>query len=343
MICGYDVLSRTAISRVHCPIRTAAPVGGRGARPREHHRRAHRLQRRVRAPDGDRSLRGDRRGAGRARRWRRPAPAPAQRRGRPVGRHPAGGHACPRASPAGRTTRAASSPASARAGLVAPALDALVISDVPLGGGLSSSAAFEVATATLLETALGKTLEPTEKARLCRQAEHDYARVPVRDHGPADLRAGRRGGRVADRLPVAADAAGAVRGPVGVAADRQQQRPPFAGRRRLRGADVGLRGGGAEAGRRRAGPGDRRDGRRRRAGAGAAAVPARAPRRERERAHARGGRRAGGRRLARGGRPDVRRATSRCATTTRSAPPSSTRWSSWRPTSASRAASTARA
>jgi galactokinase len=63
-------------------------------------------------------------------------------------------------------------------GLVAPALDALVVSDVPLGGGLSSSAAFEVATATLLETALGKLLEPTEKARLCRQAEHDYARVP---------------------------------------------------------------------------------------------------------------------------------------------------------------------
>ena len=52
------------------------------------------------------------------------------------------------------------------------------MSDVPLGGGLSSSAAFEVATATLLETALGKALEPTEKARLCRQAEHDYARVP---------------------------------------------------------------------------------------------------------------------------------------------------------------------
>ena len=63
-------------------------------------------------------------------------------------------------------------------GLVAPALDALMISDVPLGGGLSSSAAFEVATATLLEAALGTALEPTEKARLCRGAEHDYAQVP---------------------------------------------------------------------------------------------------------------------------------------------------------------------
>jgi galactokinase len=63
-------------------------------------------------------------------------------------------------------------------GLVPPALDALMISDVPLGGGLSSSAAFEVATATLLEAALGKPLDPVEKARLCRKAEHDYALVP---------------------------------------------------------------------------------------------------------------------------------------------------------------------
>lgn len=61
---------------------------------------------------------------------------------------------------------------------VLPALDALVISDVPLGGGLSSSAAFEVATATLLEAALGQALDPVEKARLCREAEHEYARVP---------------------------------------------------------------------------------------------------------------------------------------------------------------------
>jgi len=63
-------------------------------------------------------------------------------------------------------------------GMVPPALDALVISDVPVGGGLSSSAAFEVATATLLEAALGTALDPTEKARLCRVAEHDFAGVP---------------------------------------------------------------------------------------------------------------------------------------------------------------------
>ena len=63
-------------------------------------------------------------------------------------------------------------------GMIPGPLDALVISDVPVGGGLSSSAAFEVATATLLEAALGVALDPAEKARLCRVAEHDFAGVP---------------------------------------------------------------------------------------------------------------------------------------------------------------------
>ncbi len=57
-------------------------------------------------------------------------------------------------------------------------IDAAIVSDVPLGGGLSSSAALEVATATLLEAVTGTTLEPREKARLCRQAEHEFAGVP---------------------------------------------------------------------------------------------------------------------------------------------------------------------
>jgi galactokinase len=63
-------------------------------------------------------------------------------------------------------------------GVDVPSLDVLVSSEVPLGGGLSSSAALEVATATLLEAATGTTLDPREKARLCREAEHDFAGVP---------------------------------------------------------------------------------------------------------------------------------------------------------------------
>jgi len=56
--------------------------------------------------------------------------------------------------------------------------DAMIHSTVPMGGGLSSSAALEVATATLLETITGKTLDPVEKALLCQGAEHKYAGVP---------------------------------------------------------------------------------------------------------------------------------------------------------------------
>jgi galactokinase len=55
---------------------------------------------------------------------------------------------------------------------------ALIHSTVPLGGGLSSSAALEVATATLLETITGHKLDPVEKALLCQKAEHDYAGMP---------------------------------------------------------------------------------------------------------------------------------------------------------------------
>jgi len=43
---------------------------------------------------------------------------------------------------------------------------------------LSSSAALEVCTATLIEAATGKTIDPVEKALLAQKAEHDFAGVP---------------------------------------------------------------------------------------------------------------------------------------------------------------------
>jgi galactokinase len=55
---------------------------------------------------------------------------------------------------------------------------AVIGSDVPVGGGLSSSAALEVATATLVEAMTGKSLELVDKALLCQQAEHEFAGVP---------------------------------------------------------------------------------------------------------------------------------------------------------------------
>jgi galactokinase len=57
-------------------------------------------------------------------------------------------------------------------------LDVLLHSTVPLGSGLSSSAALEVCTATLLEAVMGTTLDPVEKALLCQKAEADFAGVP---------------------------------------------------------------------------------------------------------------------------------------------------------------------
>ena len=59
-----------------------------------------------------------------------------------------------------------------------PPFNALIGSTLPYGGGLASSAALEVATATLLETIAGPPLDPIEKAVLCQQAEHDFAGVP---------------------------------------------------------------------------------------------------------------------------------------------------------------------
>ena len=59
-----------------------------------------------------------------------------------------------------------------------PALDVAFMSTVPLGGGLSSSAALEVCTATLMEAATGKGIDPVEKALIAQTAEHEFAGVP---------------------------------------------------------------------------------------------------------------------------------------------------------------------
>ena len=59
-----------------------------------------------------------------------------------------------------------------------PGFDAFIMSSVPLGAGLSSSAALECAAATLLEGLLDTVLDTKEKALLCQKAEHDFAGVP---------------------------------------------------------------------------------------------------------------------------------------------------------------------
>lgn len=59
------------------------------------------------------------------------------------------------------------------------AFNAVIVSTVPAGSGLSSSAALEVATYTFLEILSGKKPEkPEQKALACQKAEHDFAGVP---------------------------------------------------------------------------------------------------------------------------------------------------------------------
>jgi galactokinase len=64
------------------------------------------------------------------------------------------------------------------AGLNAGPFEAVVVSDLPQGGGLSSSAALEVAVATLIEAMTGCQLDPLQKALLCQKAENDFAGAP---------------------------------------------------------------------------------------------------------------------------------------------------------------------
>jgi len=59
-----------------------------------------------------------------------------------------------------------------------PGFDLYILSSVPGGAGLSSSAALECAMATFLEGLLDTVLETKEKALLAQKAEHDFAFVP---------------------------------------------------------------------------------------------------------------------------------------------------------------------
>ena len=63
-------------------------------------------------------------------------------------------------------------------GIAVPGFDAFIVSSLPVGAGLSSSAALECAMATLLEGFTGTVLGTREMALLAQKAEHDFAGVP---------------------------------------------------------------------------------------------------------------------------------------------------------------------
>jgi galactokinase len=64
-----------------------------------------------------------------------------------------------------------------RAGVAVPAVNVWIEGDVPLGAGLSSSAALEMAATLALGSVLKVQLEPRDIARLGQKAEHEYAGV----------------------------------------------------------------------------------------------------------------------------------------------------------------------
>lgn len=63
-------------------------------------------------------------------------------------------------------------------GLAVPNLDLAVSGTVPIGAGLASSAALLAALATLFEQVVATRVDPMEKARWCRDAEHWFAGTP---------------------------------------------------------------------------------------------------------------------------------------------------------------------
>ena len=117
-------------------------------------------------------------------------------------------------------------------GISSSGFDAFIHSTVPLGGGLSSSAALEVATATLLEAITGQTLDPVDKALLCQQAEHEYAGVPCGIMDQFISVMGTRRSSAPARLPFPQNRTGAHERSVRRPAHHQHQRQTRAGQRR---------------------------------------------------------------------------------------------------------------
>ncbi|KAL8163211.1 UNVERIFIED_CONTAM: Galactokinase [Gekko kuhli] len=59
-----------------------------------------------------------------------------------------------------------------------PGFNAVIASNIPLGGGLSSSASLEVATYTFLQQLCQDDGDPVAKALACQKAEHTFAMMP---------------------------------------------------------------------------------------------------------------------------------------------------------------------
>ncbi|HSU66670.1 MAG TPA: galactokinase [Tepidisphaeraceae bacterium] len=65
------------------------------------------------------------------------------------------------------------------AGIPLSGMDCLLTNTLPVGGGLSSSAAIEIGTALALLTVAGQEMDRSRMALLSQKAEHEYAGAPV--------------------------------------------------------------------------------------------------------------------------------------------------------------------
>jgi galactokinase len=79
------------------------------------------------------------------------------------------------------------------AGIPLTGMDLLLDNTLPVGGGLSSSAAIEVATAMAFLTLAGLTMDPARLALVCQKAEHEYALMPCGIMDQTIVATGRKG------------------------------------------------------------------------------------------------------------------------------------------------------
>lgn len=79
------------------------------------------------------------------------------------------------------------------AGIALEGMDLYITNTLPMGGGLSSSAALEVGTALCFLTLQGQTMDLTRLALLCQKAEHEYALVPCGIMDQTIVSSGREG------------------------------------------------------------------------------------------------------------------------------------------------------
>ena len=121
-------------------------------------------------------------------------------------------------------------------------------STVPLGGGLSSSAALEVATATLLE-ACGPKLETGPQSPPVPESGTRLRRRALRNHGPVHLGHGPGRSPAVAGLPLDPGPNGAADGSGDQGADREYECQARTDRRRIRPTPQPMRSGGAHAGR----------------------------------------------------------------------------------------------